>query len=80
MVMLWKRRMAAWERDEEGQQREKRRDRVRGVQRVGIIISGAVCTLIATADLTNVEHVEFERFDDRLVEALGRVIVVDADG
>lgn len=45
-----------------------------------MIVDGTVGALIAAAHLANVEHVQLERLDDGLVEAFGRVVVVDADG
>ena len=54
--------------------------RERGCPRGGMIVGRAVGTLVAAAHLTNVENVEFKRFDDRLVESLWCVVIVDADG
>lgn len=45
-----------------------------------MIVRRAVSALVAAAHLANVEHVELERLDDRLVEPLGGVVVVDPDG
>lgn len=45
-----------------------------------MIVCGAVGALIRAAHLANVQHVQLERLDDRFVEPLGSVVVVDADG
>lgn len=53
--------------------------RERGCPRGGVIVGRAVSTLVAAAHLTNVENIKLKRFDDRLVESLGCVVIVDAD-
>ena len=45
-----------------------------------MIVGGAVGTLVATADLADVQHVQLVEFDYGLVEPLRCVVVVDADG
>ena len=45
-----------------------------------MIVGGTVCALVTAAHLTNVKNVELKRFDDRFVEALRSVVIIDANG